>query len=228
MDYEKFVNQQNALTIDEEVASCYQLVSNASDEVWTTLPWPSSVEVVGDAIRELADSFTLGPHAIRLQVLTRTKVVRAQILLKIEGRQSATKNARGAEEHILHAKALRANVEVSEQQLSSMLARNQAQEVRNEELQARLIENTSQSFEMMVMLQDIVSRREDQQMRQAEHDARMAQIASFTEKVTPVLLPLVGMAAQYFGAKFEAFIAKETAPKAPTVEPESERPAQPN
>jgi len=226
-DWESFIHKQDSLVIGEEHTAYYQLVSVIGgdvEEVWNTFPAPvKDSEEVGAAIRQLADSFPKGRHILRLQAVTASKVVRAQIAIPIDGTNTAITKRGGAEEHLLHARTLKANVEVAEQQLATMQARLQTESTRNDELQEKLVNYSMQSFEMMNLLQNFVNEREDREMKRAEHQARLEGIAAFAEKATPLLLPLVGMAVQYFSAKMEDALAKDA--KEP-AEPSSPEPSQ--
>lgn len=220
MDILKFLETNNSLTVGEEMNAYYQVVSNGSDEVWATFPVPADAEKVTEVIQDIATGFPMGRHHVRLQVCAKSGAVRAQTVIAIEGKSTVSTKTSRADEAIQHARALKANVDVSEQQLVAISQRYQVAETRNFELMEKLVSQQHANLEIMSFMQNIVDEREDREFRRAEHEANMKQIAGMAQNLLPVVMPLAMMVVQWAQAKFSEAI-NSTPPASPPPSPNS-------
>lgn len=210
MNLERFLEQNNGLVIGTEVTSHYQLIYIQTDEVWGTFKSPAEPSDIEDITREIADGLPMGTNQFRLQAITSAGTIRAQCSLVIEGRNAAVKKPQSAASDLSHhTRALKANVDVSEQQLNSMAARLQVSEERMTAAESRCANMMKDGYAMMDLVNRLISDKEDQRRQEELHEARMANVKLVGMALSPILQPFVELIQEAVQDKMKDFKRKK-------------------
>jgi hypothetical protein len=214
MNLQRFLEQNNGLVIGSEVTSHYQLIYLASDEVWGTFKSPAEESEIEDTTREIGDGLPHGQNQFRFQAVTTSGAIRAQCILVIEGRNSAIKKPQTtAGDQLQVSRAVKANVDIAELQLSTMGASYQELAKRCHEAESRCVEQTLAGYQMMDLVHKLISSKEDGRRQEEIHQARMQMMAGVGTTLVPLLQPFIALGMQILDAKMKEWAEKATAPK---------------
>lgn len=203
MQLENFLDQYNAFNVNDEHCSHYVVIHTGTEEVWTTMAVPVTVERVRDIVNELASNFPKGKNSFRLQAMSSSKVILGQIFLPFQGQSSVGRDTSVGAEAILHQKALAAMVSTTEQQLAQMqgmLDMTSKRATDNEEVATN---SQMEMFKMMNLVHTLVMEREDRDHVRAVREAEIESARAIANTLVPLMGPLVVIAGKFLERKLK-------------------------
>lgn len=204
MNLEGFLERYNAFTSGEDKCVSYQLVHEGTGEVWQTLIAPLDKESVDAVIRELGHNFPSGKGVFRLQALADSKAILGQHAIAFHGSNNSSPRALAAEAN-LHARAMAANVAVTEQQLGTMQSLLDTVSTRALKAEEDRTEITLEMYKLLDTVQRLVSDKESRELENAKAEAEIEAMKTIAAQFAPVLSPIIMLLSKFVEKKLADF-----------------------